>query len=102
MGAAIEQKKTRGLDRPTVRLAFQVLSILAVANFIIYAFVGELIGGYSLNGREIDGRYFLGSHGRLVEVSWAVYLYSFWHAISIFVSWPLIVIYGLLRPANTK
>ena len=102
MSAAIEQKKTRWLDRPKVRLAFLVLSIFAVANFIIYAVVGELIGGYSLNGREIDGRYFLGSHGRLTEASQAVYLYSFWHAISIFVSWPPIVVYGLLRPASKK
>jgi hypothetical protein len=36
-----------------------------------------------MNGRVVDGHYYLGSHGRYVEVSQGLFTYSYYHALSV-------------------
>jgi hypothetical protein len=69
MSTAVEQQKVRWLERPRVRRAFQAFVVIAVVNFVAYVVASQLIGGAAWNGKEVDGRYFLGSHGQLTEVS---------------------------------
>lgn len=45
-----------------------------------------MIGGDAINGYAEGGRYFLRAHGKATEVSQAVFTYSKWHAISVFVT----------------
>jgi hypothetical protein len=102
MSTGVEQRKTRWLDRANVRRAFQAFAVFAVVNFIAYVVVSQLIGGEAWSGKEVDGRYFLSSHGQLTEVSQALYIYSLWHTISVFVTWPPLLVISLLMPGDKK
>jgi hypothetical protein len=62
------------------------LVVVAVVNFISYSVVGAMIGGEALNGKSDGGHYFLFDHGKLTEVSHAVFIYSWIHGASMFVT----------------
>src|ERR1017187_6743345 len=69
--------------------------ILAFVNFFSFIFIGFCIGGDALNGYAKDGHYFLysqTSHTRYIEVSRAVWTYSYYHGISVFVTHALVFI----------
>jgi hypothetical protein len=70
------------------RFLLRATSFLALANFIAFILIATLIGGDALNGHTEYGR-FLRQHGTLTEVSWAVFIYSKLHALSLFVTHPL-------------
>src|SRR5690242_14800961 len=78
-------------DRPILVLMLRAVMYAGFANFIAFIAVDILIGGDALAGDEDDGRYFLSSHGRLTEVSQAVFVYSKWHATSIWITHPLAI-----------
>lgn len=67
----------------------------APINLLAFVAVTHQLGGDAINGRVVNGHYFLGSHGRLTEVSASVFAYSQWHAMSLFLTFPL----GLLAGA---
>jgi len=60
-----------------------------LANLILFIGVASYLGGDALNGREAAGRFYLGSHGRFIEVSRAVFTYSWWHTVSVFITQPI-------------
>jgi hypothetical protein len=66
--------------------------ILAFVNFFSFIFIDLYLGGDALNGYARDGHYFLCSHGRYTEVGRAVWTYSYWHAISVFITHGLVFI----------
>ena len=78
-------------DAKTTQLkaATTVFFTLAALNFGVFVVVSHYIGGDALNGYSAGGRYYLDSKGHLTEVSRAVFAYSKWHAISLFVTHPL-------------
>ena len=60
-----------------------------MTNFVVF-FLGALyLGGDAVNGRTVDGHYFLANKGHLTEVSHAVFMYSKCHTLSIFITHPL-------------
>lgn len=63
-------------------LWFRAIVVLAWVNFIAFFVVATYLHGDALNGRAIDGRYFLGWKGTYTEVSRAIFLYSKSHALS--------------------
>ena len=65
---------------------------LWIANFIVFVVVSMAIGGDAINGKVVDGHLFLASHGKLTEVSEAVFTYSWWHATSTLVTAPLAMV----------
>lgn len=69
---------------------------LGVLNFVIFVIVAVAIGGDAVNGKAVGGHYYLASHGKLTEVSEAVYTYSLWHVRSLFVTHPLAILTGYL------
>ena len=69
---------------------------LGVLNFVIFVIVAVTIGGDAVNGKAVGGHYYLASHGKLTEVSEAVYTYSLWHVRSLFVTHPLAILTGYL------
>jgi hypothetical protein len=73
-----------------------VLGILALLNFTVFWFVAISIGGDAVNGKVADGRYYLANHGVLTEVSHPVYLYSYIHVLSVFVTHSLFVLSALV------
>jgi hypothetical protein len=74
----------------------------AVVNFLAFWVVAVAIGGDALNGKVENGRYYLMSHGRYTERSFAVWTYSRWHAISVFVTWPLAILVGAAASTGAR
>lgn len=74
----------------------KTIAILGVVNFVSFFVIAVAIGGDAMNGRTIDGHFYLANHGRLTEVSEAVYTYSLWHVRSVFVTHPLAMLTGYL------
>ena len=78
------------------RFLLQLLIFAGIINFSIFWFAALYFGGDAVSGRVIDGHYFLSNHGRLHEVSRAVFTYSKWHVYSLFVTHPLAIFCGWL------
>ena len=70
----------------------QVLLILGIVNFLSFVLVSLAIGGSASSGRIIDGRYYVAVSTHYTEVSRGVWWYSETHAISNFVTFPLMVV----------
>jgi hypothetical protein len=68
------------------------IRIVAFVNFVLLSFGAVLLGGDAFSGHAESGHYFLGSAGKFVEVSRNVWMYSYVHVISNFVTFGLAVI----------
>jgi hypothetical protein len=58
-----------------------VLFLMTFVNGIIYFDIDYAINGSAWHGKITDGKYYVGSHGRLTEVSSATYQYSRIHGM---------------------
>ena len=63
-----------------------IVGIVAMINFLSFFIIALCIGGDAVNGQVENGSYFLGSRGKLIEVDRGVYLYSYIHVVSVFVT----------------
>ena len=68
------------------------IRLVAVVNFALLGFGAILLGGDAFSGYAEGGHYFLGSGGKFVEVSRNVWMYSYVHVITNFVTFGLGVI----------
>jgi hypothetical protein len=68
--------------RPRV---LRIFNVVATINFVSFWIVAALIGD-AINGHMEGGRFFLKNHSGLNEVSHAVYIYSWLHALSVIVT----------------
>jgi hypothetical protein len=75
--------------------AAKIFVYLVAANFIAFGIASLWFGGDAIEGRVIGGHYFLNYKGHFTEVSRAVFVYSGWHAFSVFITFPLAWIIGL-------
>ena len=75
---------------------------LGILNFVTFVIVAVAIGGDAVNGKAVGGHYYLASHGKLTEVSEAVYSYSLWHVRSVFITHPLAMLTGYLAYIEQK
>ena len=69
---------------------------LAAVNFLSFVSISIYLGGDALNGYTKDGHYFVSSHGWHTEVSRAVWIYSYCHAISVFVTFGLVPVFLII------
>ncbi len=76
--------------------------VVAVANYLAYDTVEQLIGGSAHDGLTMGGSYFLGNHGHLTQVSRAVFEYSKLHYYSLFVTLPLGIVCACLFWVPTR
>jgi hypothetical protein len=74
---------------------FSLIVYLGVLNFMTFAVIGLLLGGDGLSGKVEAGHYYLGNHGVYTEMPGIIYWYSRVHGISVFVSWPFVMLAGL-------
>jgi hypothetical protein len=65
------------------------LVIVGFVNFFWFFFESMSIGGDALNGKVVEGHYFVSSHGALTEVDRSTWEWSRIHAISVFITHPL-------------
>lgn len=75
---------------------------MGILNFLVFVVIAIAIGGDAVNGRIVDGHFYVANHGRLTEVSQAVYTYSLWHVRSIFVTHPLAILTGYLAQRERR
>jgi hypothetical protein len=62
------------------------VGIIAVVNFTAFFVIALCLGGDAINGRVENGVYFLSSHGKATEVDRGVYIYSYIHAVSVWIT----------------
>jgi len=65
------------------------LFFLAIVNFTLLWSISLFLGGSAVNGKAEDGRYYLGNHGDLTEVSEATWNYCYYHEVSVMITHPL-------------
>ena len=63
-----------------------ILFVVALVNFATFWVVAIFLGGDAINGKMENDHYYLANQGELTEVSRTVWLYSFWHTTSVFVT----------------
>lgn len=94
----LEQGRTNEPESRQLLVAWNTAVILGLLNFLIFVTVACYLGGDALNGKVEEGRYYLfgvrAVAGRKVytEVSAPVFLYSKWHAYSVLISWPFVMV----------
>ena len=92
----------------TKKMVCGIIGAIGLLNFLAFAIIAIWLGGDALNGKSVDGRYFLSNHGKTVEVSAAVFNYSRIHASSIMITHPLAILCGFIlssmdrEPRNGK
>jgi len=72
------------------------IGIAAMINFLSFVTIAEFLGGDAVAGHMAAGHYFLGYHGKMTEVSRAVFQYSLWHSLSVVVTAPLAMLAWVL------
>jgi len=75
---------------------------VAILNFVGFFLISLLLGGDAVNGKIEAGRYYLSSRGAFIEVSQTVWIYSYVHVISVWISHPLGALGVLLRFADVS
>jgi len=79
----------------TLRRICNVIIAVGLLNFASFAVSCAILGGDAVSGKIVGGRYYLGSHGRLTEVTREKFRYSQAHAISVFITYPLAILVGI-------
>ncbi len=74
---------------------------IGLANFVAFVLLDAHFGGSPLNGKIDGDQFFLGDHGRYVEVTRSVYEFSLRHGRSLFFTHPLAAIASWILHANT-
>lgn len=65
-------------------------------NFLAFIIGAAVLDGDAVNGKIEDGRYYVANHGKYTEVSKSAFTYSRWHVYSVFVTFPIAMLCGLL------
>ena len=79
-----------------------ILLVLGFWNFAAHAIISTQLGGSAQRGTAADGRFYLTSHGERTEVSEAVWRYSRFHSVSLFITHPLALIGIILYAAGRE
>src|SRR5947209_3619989 len=96
-------KKPKPRWQKRIELAFDLFVIMSVLNFVAFVVTTYFIGGDALSGLVENGHlYVYGSLGMggpktFHEVSYAVYTYSNYHAISLIITWPTMFVIGIIK-----
>jgi hypothetical protein len=73
-----------------------IAMIVALLDFVLFLAGALYFGGDAVNGKIAPGRYYLwGYHSGMkgyIEVSHTIFQYSKWHAYSVLVTWPLMLV----------
>ena len=81
------------------RTICHILIAVAAIHFVLFVASIVVLGGDAMTGRVEDGRYLLGNHGQLVEVSRGAWLFSdVLERSLVYGTFPLGVLAALFRP----
>jgi hypothetical protein len=83
-----------------------VVTVVGLLDFISFLIGAFYLGGDAVNGKVDGGRYYLYGpyHGMKAyhEVSQAVFDYSRWHAYSLMIIWPFMIVLGIAAKRAAK
>jgi hypothetical protein len=85
--------------------AYRIIYKITIVNFVIFVLIALILGGDAINGEVVNSvgaakHYFVAMNGNSSEVSYPIYIYSKIHAISLFVSFSLAIIGGIIYSAT--
>jgi hypothetical protein len=66
-----------------------ILFAIAIMNFLAFSVHTRSLGGSAGNGKRVDGRYYVGAHGRYTEVTERQWREARAHEVAVFVTHPL-------------
>jgi hypothetical protein len=82
------------------------VTVVGLLDFVSFLIGASYLGGDAVNGKIDGGRYYLYGpyHGMkgYHEVSQAVFDYSRWHAYSLMIIWPLMIVLSIAGERATK
>ncbi len=83
-----------------------VVTVVGLLDFVSFLIGASYLGGDAVNGKIDGGRYYLYGpyHGMKAyhEVSQAVFDYSRWHAYSLMIIWPLMIVLSIAAKRAEK
>jgi hypothetical protein len=94
----MNESRVEGSGRRTLRWVVFV----GVANFLVFVGGAMYLGGYAISGNVWGGHYFVAEHGHLTEVSRGAFLYSEWHAWSVLVMHPIVLVCAWLASRGAQ
>jgi uncharacterized BrkB/YihY/UPF0761 family membrane protein len=93
---AVRQDSGRGVSYRFLRKLFFTAVVVSVLNFALFLTGTFYLGGNAIKGKIEAGRYYLWGYHRgingYVEVSRVAFNYSKWHANSVIVTWPFMIL----------
>jgi len=94
--AAFQDWRGTDMYQGVVSKVLRGLVWIGLLNFFSFALFSSLIGGDALGGQVHDGHYFVSYKGNLTEVSSAVFTYNYIHSGSQLLTFPLMMIAGVV------
>ena len=83
-----------------------VVTVVGLLDFVSFLIGASYLGGDAVNGKIDGGRYYLygPDHGMKAyhEVSQAVFDYSRWHAYSLMIIWPMMIVLDIAAKRAEK
>ena len=85
-----------------VRITSLLMIVIGLLNFLVFVAISLYLGGDAVNGKAEGGHYYLYGYGLrtglkgYTEVTEQVFNYSKWHVYSIFITWPLVMVGGVV------
>ena len=75
----------------------QIVSLLWIANFVVYVLVASWLGGDAVNGHSEAGHYFLAMHGHTTEVTRGVFEFSRWYTYFFIAHFSVAFVFGVIQ-----
>jgi hypothetical protein len=109
LAKAIREDSRRRMFTIATRLLSKlaaVVTVVGLLDFVSFLIGASYLGGDAVNGKIDGGRYYLYGpyHGMkgYHEVSQAVFDYSRWHAYSLMIIWPLMIVLSIAAERAAK
>jgi hypothetical protein len=109
LAKAIREDSRRRMFAIATRLLSKLAALVTVVgllDFVSFLIGASYLGGDAVNGKIDGGRYYIYGPYRGMkayhEVSQAVFDYSRWHAYSLMIIWPLMIVLGIAAKRAEK
>ncbi|HRI03081.1 MAG TPA: hypothetical protein PLL77_05010 [Pyrinomonadaceae bacterium] len=80
-----------------LQVLLAVVFLSGIINFGLMFALSATYRGDAHNGYVKDGHYFLGDHGKYTEVSYKLYMLSWWQGTIVMASWIVPFLYAVIR-----
>lgn len=89
-------EKQRKKDKK-ISLIINIVIVIGILDFILLFLSSIIIGGDAVNGYIQDNTFYVGSHGEYTKVSKLIWYISYYHVISVFITFPFMMVAGVIQ-----